>query len=106
MHRQSKRWNRHSAPIGIQAIGLANPPRRFTQDETFQMAGYTSPRILNIFRNCDIDFRRRNSISNRLQLFQANPVGRRDMQLIDKKFSGSLIAVSRVKKADDQGFEP
>jgi len=57
MHRQSKRRNRHFAPIGIQAIGLANPPRRFTQDETFQMAGYTSPRILNIFRNCDIDFR-------------------------------------------------
>jgi predicted naringenin-chalcone synthase len=41
----------------IEAIGLANPPRRFSQDETFQMAGYTSPRILEIFRNCDIDFR-------------------------------------------------
>ena len=41
----------------IEAIGLANPPRRFSQDEAFQMAGYTSPRILEIFRNCDIDFR-------------------------------------------------
>ena len=57
MHRQSRRRNRLFRPIGIEAIGLANPPRRFTQDETFQMAGYTSPRILNIFRNCDIDFR-------------------------------------------------
>jgi predicted naringenin-chalcone synthase len=44
-------------PVQIEAIGLANPPRRFTQDETFQMAGYTSPRILEIFRNCEIDFR-------------------------------------------------
>jgi polyketide synthase Type III len=44
-------------PVQIEAIGLANPPRRFSQDETFQMAGYTSPRILEIFRNCDIDFR-------------------------------------------------
>jgi len=41
----------------IQGIGLANPPRRFSQDDTFQMAGYTSPRILEIFRNCDIDYR-------------------------------------------------
>jgi polyketide synthase Type III len=41
----------------IEAIGLANPPRRFSQDEAFQMAGYTSPRILEIFRNCDIEFR-------------------------------------------------
>jgi 3,5-dihydroxyphenylacetyl-CoA synthase len=41
----------------IDAIGVATPPRRFSQDETFQMAGYTSPRILEIFRNCDIDFR-------------------------------------------------
>jgi hypothetical protein len=55
MHRQSKRRNRVFKPIGIEAIGLANPPRRFTQDETFQVAGYTSLRILNIFRNCDID---------------------------------------------------
>src|SRR3984957_729779 len=43
--------------VQIEAIGLANPPRRFSQDETFQMDGYTSPRILEIFRNCDIDFR-------------------------------------------------
>jgi 3,5-dihydroxyphenylacetyl-CoA synthase len=41
----------------IQSIGLANPPRRFSQDDTFQMAGYSSPRILEIFRNCDIDYR-------------------------------------------------
>jgi 3,5-dihydroxyphenylacetyl-CoA synthase len=41
----------------IAAIGVANPPRRFSQEEAFQMAGYTSPRILEIFRNCDIDFR-------------------------------------------------
>jgi predicted naringenin-chalcone synthase len=43
--------------VQIEAIGLANPPRRFSQDEAFQMAGYTSLRILEIFRNCDIDFR-------------------------------------------------
>jgi polyketide synthase Type III len=41
----------------IQGIGLANPPRRFSQDDTFQMAGYTSPRILEIIRNCDIEYR-------------------------------------------------
>jgi polyketide synthase Type III len=43
--------------VGIEAIGVANPPRRFSQDEAFQLAGYSSPRILEIFRNCDIDFR-------------------------------------------------
>jgi predicted naringenin-chalcone synthase len=36
---------------------LANPPRRFSQDEAFQMAGYANARILDVFRNCDIDFR-------------------------------------------------
>lgn len=41
----------------IHGIGLANPPRRFSQDDIFQMAGYASPRILEIFRNCDIDYR-------------------------------------------------
>jgi polyketide synthase Type III len=41
----------------IAAIGVANPPHRFSQEEAFQMAGYTSRRTLEIFRNCDIDFR-------------------------------------------------
>jgi predicted naringenin-chalcone synthase len=36
-------------------MGLANPPHCFTQDETFQLAGYTSSRVLEIFRNCGID---------------------------------------------------
>ena len=31
--------------VQIEAIGLANPPRRFGQHGAFQMAGYTSPRI-------------------------------------------------------------
>jgi polyketide synthase Type III len=44
------------APL-IHSIGTATPSRRFTQDETFEMAGYASPRILEIFRNCDIDYR-------------------------------------------------
>lgn len=44
-------------PVSIASIGLATPPRRFSQDQTFQMAGYTSQSILKIFRNCDIDFR-------------------------------------------------
>jgi predicted naringenin-chalcone synthase len=41
----------------IEAIGLANPPHPFSQDEAFRIASYTSSRILEIFRNCDIDFR-------------------------------------------------
>jgi polyketide synthase Type III len=45
-----------NVPI-IQGIGRANPSQRFTQDETFQIAGYSSPRVLEIFRNCDIDYR-------------------------------------------------
>ena len=44
-------------PTMIEAIGLANPPLRFNQEEAFQMAGYKSPRLLEIFRNCDIDCR-------------------------------------------------
>ena len=31
--------------VQIEAIGLANPPRRFGQHGAFQMAGYTGPRI-------------------------------------------------------------
>ena len=41
----------------ILAVGKANPPRRFTQEEVYRLAGYTSPRILNIFLNSDIDYR-------------------------------------------------
>jgi predicted naringenin-chalcone synthase len=41
----------------ILAVGTANPPRRFTQEEVFRLAGYKSPRILNIFQNSDIDYR-------------------------------------------------
>lgn len=41
----------------IVAIGVANPPHRFTQEQTFRMAGYSSQRILEIFLNSDIDFR-------------------------------------------------
>jgi predicted naringenin-chalcone synthase len=41
----------------IVAIGVANPPHRFTQEQTFRMAGYSSQRILEIFLNSDIAFR-------------------------------------------------
>jgi predicted naringenin-chalcone synthase len=41
----------------VLSIGTANPPRRFTQEEVFRLAGYRSPRILSIFQNSDIDFR-------------------------------------------------
>jgi len=39
------------------AIGTANPLHRFTQEEVFRMAGYSSQRILEIFLNSDIDYR-------------------------------------------------
>jgi polyketide synthase Type III len=41
----------------ILSVGTANPPERFTQEETFRMAGYHSQRILEIFLNSDIDYR-------------------------------------------------
>src|SRR5256712_2740757 len=41
----------------ILAIGTANPPHRFTQEEAYRLAGYDSPRILDIFLNSDIDYR-------------------------------------------------
>jgi predicted naringenin-chalcone synthase len=41
----------------ILAVGTANPPLRFTQEEAFRMAGYSSQRILDIFLNSDIEFR-------------------------------------------------
>jgi predicted naringenin-chalcone synthase len=41
----------------VLAIGTANPPRRFTQEEAFRLAGYENPRILSIFQNSDIDYR-------------------------------------------------
>ena len=41
----------------ILAVGTANPPRRFTQEEVFRLAGYKNPRILNIFLNSDIEYR-------------------------------------------------
>jgi len=39
------------------AIGRANPPLRLTQEETFRLVGYKSPRILRMFLNSDIDYR-------------------------------------------------
>ncbi len=41
----------------IVAIGTANPPHRFTQEEAFHMAGYSSQRIFEIFQNSDIAYR-------------------------------------------------
>lgn len=41
----------------IRGIGRANPPHRFTQQETFRMAGYNSQAILEIFIHSDIDYR-------------------------------------------------
>jgi 3,5-dihydroxyphenylacetyl-CoA synthase len=41
----------------ILSVGTANPPERFTQQEAFQLAGYHSQRILEIFLNSDIDHR-------------------------------------------------
>ncbi len=42
----------------IRAFGCANPVPRLTQEETFRMLGYNSQRILKIFLNSGIDFRR------------------------------------------------
>lgn len=53
-----QRGNRKLDNPRIQAIGKANPPLRFTQEETFRLAGYNNPRILRIFLNSGIDFRR------------------------------------------------
>ena len=41
----------------IFALGTANPPHRFTQQDVYRMAGYHSQRILDIFLNSDIDYR-------------------------------------------------
>ncbi len=41
----------------VLAVGTANPPHRFTQEQVFHMAGYSSQRILEIFLNSDIDYR-------------------------------------------------
>lgn len=39
------------------SIGTANPARRFTQREAYQLAGYEDPKVLRIFLNSDIDYR-------------------------------------------------
>ncbi|MFQ5776918.1 MAG: type III polyketide synthase [Terriglobia bacterium] len=41
----------------IVAVGTANPPNRFTQEEVLQMAGYTRPVERRIFLHSDIDYR-------------------------------------------------
>jgi 3,5-dihydroxyphenylacetyl-CoA synthase len=41
----------------VRAIGTANPPHRFSQEEVYRLAGYKSRRILDIFLNSDIDHR-------------------------------------------------
>lgn len=48
-----------SAPVAprLLAVATAHPPRRFTQKEAYQLAGYKSRRILDIFLNSDIDYR-------------------------------------------------
>lgn len=43
--------------VRIISIGMANPPLRLTQEESFHAAGYNSERIRNIFLNSDIDYR-------------------------------------------------
>jgi 3,5-dihydroxyphenylacetyl-CoA synthase len=47
---------RSQAPV-ILSCATAVPPHRFTQEETFVLCGYSSPRIRQIFLNSDIDFR-------------------------------------------------
>jgi predicted naringenin-chalcone synthase len=47
----------HAATPAILACATAVPPRRFSQEETFALCGYTSPRIRQTFLNSDIDFR-------------------------------------------------
>ena len=41
----------------ILAVGTANPPHRFTQEEAYRLAGYEDRRILQIFLHSDIDYR-------------------------------------------------
>lgn len=41
----------------ILACGTAVPPRRFSQQEVFHLLGYSSPRVLQIFLNSDIEHR-------------------------------------------------
>jgi predicted naringenin-chalcone synthase len=41
----------------VLAIGTANPPQRFTQEEIYRLAGYKNRRILDIFLNSDVDYR-------------------------------------------------
>lgn len=45
------------ATPAILSCATAVPPLRFTQEETFRLLGYTSPRIRQIFLNSDIDYR-------------------------------------------------
>jgi predicted naringenin-chalcone synthase len=47
---------RASAPA-ILSCATAVPPHRFSQEETFTLCGYSSPRIRQIFLHSDIDFR-------------------------------------------------
>jgi predicted naringenin-chalcone synthase len=41
----------------VSAIGTATPPLRFTQEQAFELSGYTSQRIRGVFLNSDIDYR-------------------------------------------------
>jgi len=41
----------------ILAVGTANPPNRFSQQDAYRMAGYESQRVLDVFLNSDIDYR-------------------------------------------------
>ncbi len=41
----------------IVSVAIATPPRRVSQEEALQLAGYTTPAARRIFLNSDIDFR-------------------------------------------------
>ena len=41
----------------ILSIGTANPPEKFTQEETYNLCGYKNPKIKSIFENSDIKTR-------------------------------------------------
>jgi len=53
----SREATRPIASPTLLSCATAVPPQRFSQEEAFALSGYTSPRIRQIFLNCNIEYR-------------------------------------------------
>jgi len=72
----------------IVSVATAVPPRRYSQEEVLELAGYTQPMARRIFLNSDIDFRH-------LFLTPEDKPGREDLDDLHRRYRTGAILLAR-----------